>query len=147
MEPNYHKPMIGIIGGHSSNTNPQALSLAEKTGEQLAKLGITVVCGGEDGIMEAVCKGAKRHNGTTIAITKSNKKEDANKYFDGRFGTICEIGLILDIGRPLVLLGKHELINSEMIDVHDFAHFEEYSDENIQKAIDFVIQRIHKKIS
>jgi len=172
METNFHKPMIGIIGGHSSNTNLQALSLAEKTGEQLAKLGITVVCGGEDGIMEAVCKGAKRHNGVTIAVTKSNKKEDANRYidyviptsldlafmnvlawssdaviaFDGRFGTMCEIGLILDIGKPLVLLGKHELIHSEKIDSHSFAHFEEYSDENIQNAIDFVIQRIHKNI-
>lgn len=173
MEINSHKTIVGIIGGHSHNTNQQAISLAEKTGEQLAKLGITIACGGEDGIMEAVCKGAKQCCGTTIAITKSNKKEDANRYvdyviptsldlafmnvlawssdaviaFDGRFGTMCEIGLILDIGRPLVLLGKHELINTEKIMVQNFAHFEEYSDENIQKAIDFIIQRIPKNIS
>ena len=173
MEKNFHKVIIGIIGGHSNNTNQQALTLAEKTGEQLAKLGITIACGGENGIMEAVCRGAKRYNGTTIAITKSNKKEDTNRYvdyviptsldlafmnvlawssdaviaFDGRFGTMCEIGLILDIGRPLVLLGKHELIHSEKIDVYNFAHFEDYSDENIQKVIDFVIHRISKNIS
>ncbi|PJA94663.1 hypothetical protein CO131_00045 [Candidatus Kaiserbacteria bacterium CG_4_9_14_3_um_filter_50_16] len=82
MEINSHKPIVGIIGGHSHNTNQQALSLAEKTGEQLAKLGITIACGGEDGIMEAICKGAKHCNGTTIAITKSNKKGDANRYVD-----------------------------------------------------------------
>ena len=172
MEINHHKLIIGIIGGHSENTNPKALSLAEKTGGQLAKLGITIACGGENGIMEAVCKGAKYQNGTTIAITKSNKKEDANRYidyviptsldlafmnvlawssdaviaFDGRFGTMCEIGLILDIGKPLVLLGKHELIHSERINAHNFAYFEEYTDENIQKAIDFVLQQIHKNI-
>ena len=173
MEINAHKTIVGIIGGHSHNTNQQALSLAEKTGEQLAKLGITIACGGEDGIMEAICKGAKHCNGTTIAITKSNKKGDANRYvdyviptsldlafmnvlawssdaviaFDGRFGTMCEIGLILDIGRPLVLLGKHELIHTEKIKAQNFAHFEEYSDENIQKAIDFVTQHISKNIS
>lgn len=166
------KLIIGIIGGHLENTNIKALLLAEKTGEQLAKRGITVACGGENGIMESVCKGAKRCNGTTIAITKSNKKEDTNRYidyviptsldlafmnilawssdaviaFDGRFGTMCEIGLILDIGRPLVLLGKHELIRSEKIKVQNFTHFKEYSDENAQKAIDFVIQHIPKII-
>lgn len=173
METNSHKTVIGIIGGHSHNTNPQALSIAEKTGEKLAMLGITIACGGEDGIMEAVCKGAKRYNGTTIAITKSNKKEDANQYvdyviptsldlafmnvlawssdaviaFDGRFGTMCEIGLILDIGKPLALVGKHELIHSDKVEVKNFAHYEEYSDENVQKAIDFVTQRILKNIS
>ena len=170
METNSHKPIVGIIGGHAHNTNPQAPLLAEKTGEQLAKLGIAIACGGEDGIMEAICKGAKYYNGTTIAITKSNKKGDANKYvdyviptsldlafmnvlawssdaviaFDGRFGTMCEIGLVLDIGKPLVLLGKHELIHTEKIKVHNFVHLEEYSDENIQKAINFVIQHISK---
>src|SRR3989344_7282759 len=136
-----NKPIIGIIGGHLNNTNNLALRLAEITGEELAKRGFAIACGGEDGIMEAVCKGAKKYDGTTIAITKSNKKEDANKYmdyviptsldlafmnvlawssdaiiaFDGRYGTMCEVGLTLDIGKPLVLLGKHELINSNNI--------------------------------
>ena len=171
MELNFNKPIIGIIGGHAHNTNSQALILAEKTGEQLARLGFAIACGGEDGIMEAVCKGAKRHDGTTIAITKSNKKGDANKYvdyviptsldlafmnvlawssdaviaFDGRFGTMCEIGLILDIGKPLVLLGRHELIHIEKVKTSNFTHFEEYSDENIKKAIDFVSQHVSKK--
>lgn len=60
METNFHKTIVGIIGGHAHNTNQQALSLAEKTGERLAKLGITIACGGEDGIMEAICRGAKQ---------------------------------------------------------------------------------------
>jgi|SRR3989344_7436870 len=165
------KSIIGVIGGHSQNTNPQALMLAEKIGLELAKLGMTIACGGEDGIMEAVCRGAKRNGGTTIAITKSNKKENANKYidyviptsldlafmnvlawssdaviaFDGYFGTMCEIGLILDIGRPLVLLGEHKLINSGDITVSTFVHLREYSDQNVQKAIGFVLSQISKK--
>lgn len=69
---------------------------------------------------------------------------DAIIAFDGRFGTMCEIGLILDIGRPLALLGKHELINSEKIATNNFIHFKEYTDENVQKAIDFVIESINR---
>src|SRR3989344_1858804 len=171
MDLNTNKPIIGIIGGHLNNTNKSALKLAELTGEELAKRGFAIACGGEDGIMESVCKGAKKYNGTTIAITKSNKKEDANKYmdyviptsldlafmnvlawssdaiiaFDGYFGTMCEIGLILDIGRPLVLLGEHKLINSGDITVSTFVHLREYSDQNVQKAIGFVLSQISKK--
>lgn len=163
------KPIVGVIGGHAHNTNKKALVFAEKTGEKLAKLGIAITCGGEDEIMESVCMGAKKHSGTTIAITKSNKKGFANKFvdyeiptsldlafmnvlawssdaiiaFDGRLGTMCEIGLILDIGKPLVLLDKHELINSEKINTEKFIHLKEYTDKNIQKAIDFVIQNIN----
>lgn len=164
------KLIIGIIGGHAHNTNTHALKIAEKTGEKLARLGIAIACGGEDGIMESVCKGAKKYGGITIAITKSNKKGFANKFidyeiptsldlafmnvlawssdaiiaFDGRFGTMCEIGLILDIGRPLVLLGKHELINSEKIKVEKFVHLKEYTNENVQKAVDFVVRNINQ---
>lgn len=164
------EPIVGIIGGHKDNTNKEALLLAEKAGEKLAQLGVAIACGGEDGIMESVCRGAKKHGGTTIAITKSNQKGFANKFidyeiptsldlafmnvlawssdaviaFDGRFGTMCEIGLILDIGRPLALLGKHELVNSEKIKVEKFIHLKEYTDENVQKAIDFVVRNLNR---
>ncbi len=164
------KPIIGVIGGHAHNTNTQAIKIAEKTGEKLAQLGVAVACGGEDGIMEGVCIGAKKYGGTTIAITKSNKKGFANKFidyeiptsldlefmnvlawssdaiiaFDGRFGTMCEIGLILDIGKPLILLGEHELINTEKIKAEKFVHLKEYTNKNIQKAIEFVVKSISR---
>ncbi|KKU59360.1 MAG: hypothetical protein UX81_C0010G0023 [Parcubacteria group bacterium GW2011_GWA2_47_12] len=163
------KPIVGIIGGHLNNTNQDAINLAEKTGESLADFGFTIACGGEDGIMESVCMGAKKRGGTTIAITKSNKKGFANKFtdyeiptsldlafmnvlawssdaiiaFDGKFGTMCEIGLVLDIGKPLVLLGKHELIHSEKINAEKFIHLKTYTDENIETAINFVIRNIN----
>ncbi len=165
-----NKPIIGIIGGHQNNTNDLALRLAEITGGELAKRGLAIACGGEDGIMTAVCKGAKKYGGTTIAITKSNKKEDANEYidyviptsldlafmnvlawssdaiiaFDGRYGTMCEIGLSLDIGKPLVLIGKHELINTDKIKAENFLHLKEYSEENIQEGIKFILRNITK---
>lgn len=167
----HSKPIVGIIGGHLKNTNPDAILLAKKMGIELAKAGLAIATGGEDGIMESVCIGAKEAGGTTIAITKSNRKSHANNYidyviptsldlafmnvlawssdvvvaFDGKFGTMCEIGLLLDIGRPLVLLGKHELIKTDKIEVDNFIHLKEYSDENISKAIDFVVNSINKK--
>ena len=146
-----HKIIIGVIGGHLNNTNSEALEMAENMGEKLALNGFAIATGGENGIMESVFKGAKRNNGLTIAITKSNQKHDANEYadyviptsldlafmnvlawssdavvaFDGKYGTMCEIGLILDIGKPLVLLGKHELIRSNLIKNDNFFIFRE----------------------
>lgn len=161
------KIIVGIIGGHLKNTTPEAVRLAEIAGKYLAEKGITIASCGEDGIMEAACKGAKFAGGTTIAITKGNKKTEVNKYcdyviptsldlafmnvlawsadgvlaFDGRFGTTCEIGLLLDIGKPIVLLGKHELINTDKINSQTCLHLPEYSEENIIKAINFIIKQ------
>lgn len=163
------RPIIGIIGGHTHNTNEKAMAIAEKTGEKLAQLGLTIACGGEDGIMESVCRGVKRYGGTTIAITKSNKKRFANKFtdyeiptsldlafmnvlvwssdaviaFDGRFGTLCEVGLVLDIGKPLALLGKHELINSKKVKTRKFLHLKGYTEQNVERAINFAIKNIN----
>jgi uncharacterized protein (TIGR00725 family) len=161
------KMIVGIIGGHLKNTTPEAVQLAELAGQYLAEKGITVASCGEDGIMEAACKGAKSvANSITIAITKGNKKNEVNKYcdyiiptsldlafmnvlawsadgvlaFDGRFGTTCEIGLLLDIGKPIVLLGKHELINTDKINSPTCLHLPEYSEANIIKAIDFIVK-------
>ena len=51
--------LIAVIGGHLSNTNHEALRVAEYTGRVLADLDLAVICGGEDGIMEAICRGCK----------------------------------------------------------------------------------------
>ena len=88
------KPIVGIIGGHAHNTNAQALIIAEKAGEKLAQLGVAIACGGEDGIMKNVCMGAKQHGGTTIAITKSNKKGFANKFIDYEIPTSLDLAFM-----------------------------------------------------
>lgn len=169
------KIIIGIIGGHSHNTNEKALRLAEKTGEILAKKNIAVACGGEDGIMEAVCRGCKKFGGTTIGITKSNKKFVANKFidyviptsldlafmnvlvwssdgiiaFDGRFGTMSELGLALDIGKPLIAFGDHNLINMSEIKMPYFSHYKNYQDDKINETIEHLLLMInkHRKIN
>lgn len=156
------KIMIAAIGGHLSNTNPKAVLLAESFGSSLAQKGFTVICGGEDGIMEAICRGSKAANGTTMAIMKGNKRSDANKYvdytiltsmdlafmnvliwsadgviaFDGRYGTMSEIGLALDIGKPTIAVGTHKLINLGDVQSPYFAYYPGYDISRIPQIVE-----------
>jgi len=121
------KPLIiSVIGG--SNPLSEARRQAEEVGMELAKRGAVVVCGGLAGVMEAVCKGAKKAGGTTIGILPSDDPDDANPYvdipictglryarnvlvvktgraviaIDGAYGTMSEIGHALGEGIPVV---------------------------------------------
>jgi uncharacterized protein (TIGR00725 family) len=129
--------IIGIIGGHSGHTTVAALQLAEAIGAEVGRRGMAVVCGGGDGVMEAACRGCRASGGVTIGVLKGNTSTEANPYivypiltsmdvasnnvivwtaagliaFDGRYGTLNEIALALDFGRPLVLVGREGLLN------------------------------------
>ena len=72
--------IISVIGGAESS--PEILKLAEEIGSEIAKRGVALACGGLMGVMEAVCKGAKKYDGVTIGILPSNFKDDANKFVD-----------------------------------------------------------------
>ena len=162
------KPIVGIIGGRLASTTPQAMQLAERAGEELGKRGVAIICGGEDGIMEAACKGCKRVGGTTFGVLKGKDKRAANRYvdyailtsmdlarnniivwsaagliaFDGMFGTLSEIGLALDIGKPLILMGGNRLIDISEVKLRTFAHYEGYNVEQVAKAVDHLFRMI-----
>ncbi|MGY5872470.1 MAG: TIGR00725 family protein [Candidatus Thorarchaeota archaeon] len=72
--------IISVIGG--ADSNPEILKIAEDIGAEIAKRGVALACGGLLGIMEAACRGAKKHNGVTIGILPSDFKEHANKFVD-----------------------------------------------------------------
>ncbi len=117
---------IGVIGG--SKCNSKILRLAEEVGEEIAKRGAVLICGGLGGVMEAACKGAKNKGGTTVGILPGIKKESANQHVDipivtglgearnviivrssdgliavdGRYGTLSEIAFALRFEKPLV---------------------------------------------
>ena len=75
------KPLIiAVIGG--SNPLQEARLQAEEVGRELARRGVVVVCGGLSGVMEAVCKGAKEAEGTTIGILPGDDPDNANPYVD-----------------------------------------------------------------
>ncbi len=76
-----NKPaIIAVCGG--STVTPEYEMVSEKVGELIAKEGWYLICGGLTGAMEAACKGAKRHGGTTIGILPGNDTKDANQFVD-----------------------------------------------------------------
>ncbi len=111
------------------------VALAEQVGEEIAKKGAAVVCGGLTGVMEAVCRGARRRGGLTIGIIPSDEKRDANPYVQipivtgmgvgrnvmlvktadvliavgGEFGTLSEIAHALNLGKKVVGLRTWKL--------------------------------------
>ena len=120
--------IIAVIGNY--DPPPHVYALAEGVGKELARRGITLVCGGLTGVMEAVCKGSKSENGTTIGILPGGSPRTANEYVDfpvatnmgfarnvavvstgqaviaggGAFGTLSEIAYALSYGIPVVSL-------------------------------------------
>ena len=125
--------IVGVIG--SSKAEGELLSLAEEVGSEIAKRGAAVVCGGLTGVMEAVCKGARREGGLTIGIIPSDNRNDAKPYVQipivtgmgmgrnvmlvktadvviavgGEFGTLSEIAHALNLGKTVIGLRSWKL--------------------------------------
>lgn len=125
---------IGVIGQSSSGDLPMApglLEKAEEVGSWIALGGAVLLSGGRCGVMEAACKGAKAHGGTTVGIMPGVGTEDCNPYVDipittglgldtrstvlvhscdvlimigGGNGTLTELSLAYTSGRPVVAL-------------------------------------------
>lgn len=116
---------ISVIGG--SDVDEETYEIARELGQLLAAGGHEVVCGGLGGVMEGVCRGAKERDGRTIGILPGSDRSAANPYvdtaiatgmgnarntlvvlngdavvaIDGSTGTLSELGLALDYGRPV----------------------------------------------
>jgi uncharacterized protein (TIGR00725 family) len=124
---------VSVIGG-STLTDDQ-YETARRLGERLAERGHEVVCGGRGGAMEAVCRGAQAKGGHTLGILPGGDPEAANEFVDtvvvtglgnarnalvvrngeatiavdGGPGTLSELGLALDYGRPVAGLDTHRI--------------------------------------
>ena len=72
--------IIAVIG--NSSCSPQEAKLAETVGELLAQQGVTIICGGLGGVMEAVCRGAKSKGGLTVGILPGQDPSTANPWVD-----------------------------------------------------------------
>ncbi|MFH1038901.1 MAG: TIGR00725 family protein [PVC group bacterium] len=125
--------LISVIGGNRAD--PAVLRAAEELGRELAKRGLTVVCGGLGGVMEAVCRGAKEAGGETVGILPGNRPSSANPYVgipiatgiglarnaivalsgevviavDGKYGTLTEIGYALNSGKKVIGIGTWDI--------------------------------------
>ncbi|QJT08110.1 TIGR00725 family protein [Oceanidesulfovibrio marinus] len=73
---------ISCIGSGDALPGSPQYELALEAGRLLAEAGWTVVCGGLRGVMEAVCKGAKKAGGSTVGILPTSDPADANDWVD-----------------------------------------------------------------
>jgi len=102
------KTIVSVIGGH--DPSDQDYQTALELGKLLAENDITVACGGRDGIMEAVCKGAKSAGGTTIGILPSDDRSEANQFVD--YAIVTGMGytrnsIVAQTGQVVVAIGGH----------------------------------------
>jgi len=121
---------VAVIGAAGSDHDSEPAKLAEEVGRRLARAGVTLVCGGLTGVMEAACRGAKEAGGVAIGIVPGNETSEANPFcthvvatgigharnlsvvssgevviaVGGEWGTLSEIGLARAIGRPVIAL-------------------------------------------
>ena len=112
---------------HAISANEVQLEFAERIGEGLARMGITVICGGRNGVMTAVAKGASAAQGVVVGLLPDADWRAANPYVTvpiatglgiarnavlarasialvavgGGYGTISEIALGLQFGVPV----------------------------------------------
>lgn len=119
--------MISVIGA-GNGCSQHAYALAEAVGAEIGRRGHTVICGGLNGVMEAVCKGAKSAGGRTIGILPGEDRNAANPYVDtpvvtglgyarnilvaltgqvaiavdGEYGTLSEIAHALGYNKPVI---------------------------------------------
>ncbi len=118
--------IIGVIGG--GHCSEEIYALAQQVGQEIARAGALLICGGMAGVMEAACRGAKEAGGTTIGILPGKMKNEANAFvdipivtglsearnviiarsadgviaIDGEYGTLSEIAFSLKFNKPVV---------------------------------------------
>ena len=69
---------IGVIGPREANE--AQLALAAAVGRGLAEMGLTVICGGRQGIMEATCRGVAEAGGISVGLLPDTDPALANPY-------------------------------------------------------------------
>lgn len=117
-----------VIGTRTPTASQSAM--ATQMGALLAGHGVTVLCGGRSGVMEAVCRGVDEAGGLSIGLLPDEEPEAANRYVTvplatgigvarnaliaraalclvavgGGYGTLSEIAFALQFKRPVFLL-------------------------------------------
>lgn len=123
------RPQVAVSGG-GVDPPGDVLDAAGEVGARLAEAGITVVCGGLGGVMEAAARGAADAGGDVIGVVPSADTADANSHcthvvasgvgharnlavvasgdaviaIGGEWGTLSEIAFARELGRPVIAL-------------------------------------------
>lgn len=126
---------VSVIGSGNCEQDSDVARLAEEVGGLLAAEGVTVVCGGLAGVMEAVSRGVAEAGGTVIGIVPWDSPAQANPHcthvvstgigyarnlavvasgeaviaVGGEWGTLSEIGHARQLGRTVIALDSWTL--------------------------------------
>ncbi|MCK5131155.1 MAG: TIGR00725 family protein [Candidatus Sabulitectum sp.] len=126
--------LISVIGGNTASEEES--SFAFMLGGLLADAGLSIVCGGGSGVMEAVCRGCFEAGGLTVGILPGEEGSQANPFVSlslptgmgvsrnrmialageavcavgGAYGTLSEIAFALQSGKPVCCFGSWESI-------------------------------------
>jgi uncharacterized protein (TIGR00725 family) len=155
---------VSVIGvGDCEQTSEVAL-LAEEVGRQLADAGVTVVCGGLGGVMEAASRGAAQAGGEVIGIVPGVSVEDANPHcthvvasaigyarnlavvasgdavvaIGGEWGTLSEIGHARTFGKTVVALRSWGLVGRARMEGAPGVIRVDRADEAVAAALDAI---------
>lgn len=122
------RPPVAVIGPREA-TDEQC-TMARAIGRDLASLGFSVLCGGRQGVMEAVCRGVAEKGGISVGLIPDAEWSAANPYVTvpiatgigiarntlisqaalvviavgGGLGTLSEIALSLQFGKTVFTL-------------------------------------------
>ena len=143
-EANARMVPVGVIGPREA-TDQQA-AVAEQLGRQLGSLGITLLNGGKNGVMEAVSKGCAEAGGMVLGFVPEDDWRTANDYVTipiatgigkarnvliaqsslalvavgGGYGTMSEMAFGLHFDKPVfTLCGAPELDGAQQMDSVD----------------------------
>ncbi|MFT3864603.1 MAG: LOG family protein [Solirubrobacterales bacterium] len=127
---------VAVIGAGGAGEDSEAWRLAEEVGRRLAEAGVIVVCGGGNGVMGAVSRGAAGAGGEVIGVLPGSELDGGNPdlthvvatgigharnlavvgsgevviAIGGEWGTLSEIGHARAIGRTVVALRTWSLV-------------------------------------
>jgi uncharacterized protein (TIGR00725 family) len=152
---------ITVIGS-SGSISATVFRVAVQIGQEIAKHKGILITGGKDGVMEAVSKGAKSKQGTTVGILAEETPKAANPFVDiaiatgigyarnylnvissdavisiaGSGGTLSEIGFAIALKKRLILVKGTGGV-TDMVSQHLtlFPHAEIYLAENGVEAV------------
>ena len=117
---------IAVVGG-STCTDLEG-RVARNVGEEIARRGGILICGGGSGVMEEASMGASAEGGLVVGVLPGDNREEGNPYLDavvatglgearnpiitrtadaviaigGEYGTLSEIALALKMGKPVI---------------------------------------------
>jgi uncharacterized protein (TIGR00725 family) len=137
-----HPRQVSVVGSGECGEDAEAWRLAEEVGRLLAEAGVTVVCGGRGGVMEAAARGAAAADGAVVGILPWVSVDDANPHctqvvatgigqarnlavvasgeatiaIGGEWGTLSEIAHARNLGRPVIALRSWSVSGREAME-------------------------------